>query len=441
MGLQSVFPPIYERVLSNGLRLIAVADRSRDGVVVAFQMPFGRYNDPQGMEGLTDLTAGLVIKGPKEISSEKFSEEFEYRGASVSASVGEEHTTFMCRTISRFFFNLFPLFWETVSSPALDEKEFARLKKEALTSLQAESVDPSFLVTRHFFSQLAGHNHPAGRFQKERSLNCLKAEQVKQFHADTFSPAEAVLVVAGDFDPASFHQEFQGMLSVWNPQPKQQPVVAQAVKTETPLVRFIDKPDLSQTTIMMGQPFAGEKNPHRNALAVANYILGAGNFSSRLMAKIRSRYGHTYGISSHISSEREFGVFYINTFTQNDNVGEVVASVLEEYRNFCAFGVTSDELEKAKKFAIGNLSFQLEGIGNVVEKLLWLRLYGRENSFIEQFDKAINALELDEVNQLIKEYFQPELPVMVFAGKKKQVLSNISGLGYPVKSFSYRDSI
>ncbi|KMQ50962.1 peptidase M16 domain-containing protein [Chitinispirillum alkaliphilum] len=441
MNFKFTFPPMQEKVLENGLRVIFVPDRTRDGVVVAFQTPVGRYSDPLGLEGVTDIAAGLIMKGSAAVSSEKFSDEFEYRGASVAANVGEEHTVFVCRMLSRFLYDLFPLFWDALSNPALNEKEFGRLKKEALTALQAEMVDPSFLANRHFYSQLAGKEHPAGRFHGESSIKNLSVQDLRNYYSNNFSPNGALLVIGGNFDPEQFDQKFSSLLSTWSAVRKTEPVTAPAVETVEPALRFIDKKDLSQTTIMMGHAFPGENSPHRSALAVANYILGAGNFSSRLMTRIRSKHGQTYGIASQVSSDHVFGAFYITTSTQNSSVEEVVKSVMEEYGEFCSSGVTAEELEKARAFATGNLSFQLEGINNIVDKLLWLRLYGLENSYIENYRERINSLELDYINKVIKEFFNPGLPVLVCVGKKGEVLEKVSRLGYTVKQYSYREKI
>ena len=143
-------------------------------------------------------------------------------------------------------------------------------------------------------------------------------------------------------------------------------------------------------------------------MALANYILGAGNFSSRLMTRIRSLSGKTYGISSQLVTSKYFGAFLISTTTLSATVSEMLKMIREIYGDFCSNGITEEELERAKRFAIGNMAFQLEGICSIAEKLLWLRFYDRPNSYIEEFDAMINRISVEDVNNSIRECFSPE---------------------------------
>jgi hypothetical protein len=50
---------------------------------------------------------------------------------------------------------------------------------------------------------------------------------------------------------------------------------------------------------------------------------------------------------------------------------------------FATKAFTGAELENAKRFAIGNMAFQLEGITNLVERCSWLTFYNRPAGYIE----------------------------------------------------------
>lgn len=436
-----VFPPMEEKNLSNGLRLILVPDRNQGGVVAAMQFPFGRLCDEDGLEGTAEMVMGMMQKGTRSLSSEEFSEKFEYRGAMLSGNAGEEHSIFELRMLSTCLSELFPLFWEMIFRPAFDKKEFGRYRREVLTALQAESIDPTFLANRHFYAELAGKKHPSGRYHSSESIKRITLEGLHRFHQKYIAASDAVLVVAGDFDPESFMQEFSSLVESKETASACERVEAEALSIGKSTIRVVDKPDLTQTTILMGHPVPGENCEDRNAIAIANYILGAGNFSSRLMNRIRSRHGRTYGIASTIASERYFGAFLISTSTQNQTVGEVYSTIIEEYKLFCSEGVTQDELDKAKRFAIGNIAFQLEGITNVVEKLLWLRFYGHENSYIENFDEKVDALTVDGVNTAIHKYFSPEKMITVMVGRKAELFSQLENFTTELKTFNYRDAV
>lgn len=433
------FPPIDEVVLSNGLRLIMVPDDEQDGMVAVIQFSIGTFSDPEGFEGTMELCTALLQKGCGNFNAEQFTEKMEYAGASLFSDVGEEHVAMGVRMLSSKYQEIFPLFWEMISNPRMDQHEFVRLQREMITSLKAEITEPEILANRHFYRALVGKEHPAGRFYSNKSIKKITVDAVKDFYTKNFSPSKGILVVAGNFNPQDFKQLYTAMITKLHNENTMQPIQAPSANVPRRLLKIIDKPVLTQASIIIGHGAPGEIYPMKAELALANYILGSGNFSSRLMNKIRSSDGRTYGISSQIAAERYFGAFLIQTSTQNSQVGVVIRSILEALRDFCENGVKEQELENAKQFAIGNMAFQLEGIGNIAEKLLWLRFYDRPDSYIENFDLMINRVTVKSINETISTCFSPDNLLIVIVGRKSEIFGQIKDFG-PISTYHFRDN-
>ena len=62
-------------------------------------------------------------------------------------------------------------------------------------------------------------------------------------------------------------------------------------------VRLVDKPDATQSTILVLGPGIRHADPQYYAVRLMNYTLGGGGFSSRLMKVVRSEGGKTYGVA------------------------------------------------------------------------------------------------------------------------------------------------
>jgi zinc protease len=440
MAFSFKFPEFHETVLDNGLRLILLPDHEQEGLVAAMQFPFGRFCDEPGKEGVAESVIALLQKGTKQCHFDQFSSKLEFEGASLFAEVGEEHTGIGIRMLSKSSKELIPLFLDMVITPALDTKEFDRIKKEMVTALHAETVEPSIIANRHFFVELVGKGHPAGRFHSLDAIKKITLDDIKKFYCEHIGPNNAIMVVAGDFEIADFNEKYLKSIQQWGSEKQIETCYAPAVETSKKAFRLIDKNDTTQTTLVMGHCMPGELSPYRRPLALANYIFGAGNFSSRLMTSIRSKVGRTYGISSQIAAERIFGAFTISTSTQNNQLGAMVDAILEQYNEFYSNGITTAELDRAKKFAIGNMAFQLEGIGNIAEKLMWLRFYGYPDSYIEQFDIMLNDITLDNVNEAIKKHFIPEKLIIVAVGKRNEIDEQLKKFG-AFSGYHFRDKI
>jgi len=440
MAFSFKFPKFDETVLENGLRLILFPDHEQEGLVVAAQFPFGRFCDPPLKEGLAEMVVALLQKGTHDCSFDQFSEKLEFAGASLFAEVGEEHTGIGIRMLSKSKDELMPLFLDMLLHPRMDHHEFDRIKKEMITSLQAETVEPSIVANRHFFVELVGKEHPAGRFHSIDAIRKMTIDDVAKYYSGHIGPANAIFVVAGDFDCDEFKNTCLPTLKSWAVSGLSEPSYAPACIVSKVAFRLVDKHDTTQTTLVLGHAMPGENSKDRSVLALANYILGAGNFSSRLMTSIRSKVGRTYGISSQIAAERVFGAFTISTTTQNGQLRAMIDAILEQFRDFCTNGVLEKELDNAKKFAIGNMAFQVEGIGNIAEKLMWLRFYGYSDSYIEDFDQRIGSITLDQINKAVREYFSVDKLIIVAVGKKAEIADQLKGLG-PFAEYHFRDKV
>ncbi len=427
-------------MLPNGMRIVLLPDHEQEGVVIALQLPFGRFADPVGEEGCAELCVGLMQKGTENRTCEQFSETFENHGASLFADLGEEHAMVGVKMLSRFKDVLFPCFWEMIVAPRFDVKELSRLKQEMVTALRAETVDPGSIANRHFYHALAGTAHPAGRHHSVQSIRKLNQEQITAFYRTHLIPDGGTMVIAGDFSEAWFTRYARPAVEQWNSTVSRNRVEAPPVTVTGTSVRMVEKNDLTQVSLVIGQESPGELDELRNPIALANYIFGAGNFSSRLMTRVRSSAGRTYGISSHITAERRFGALSIATSTQNRQLTEVVEAVLSEFRLFCEKGVTAGELENAKRFVIGNMAFQLEGITNLVEKLLWLYFYDRSTDYIERFAEMINGISLESVNAAVAGSFDPDRLIIVGVGRRTEIASQLAAFGSP-RQYHFKDRL
>jgi zinc protease len=424
------FPKISECKLENGLMVLLAPDHEQQGLTIGLQIPVGEFSDSVSCEGTAELTVGLMQKGTSSMSSEEFANKLEQTGTSFFAETGDEHLVLGCKMLSRHAKTIMPIFWEMLCSPRFDGKELTRIKREMVTALMAEYSDPHVLANKHFFPLLCGKEHPAGRVHTIKSIQRINLETIRSFYDAYFQPAGSFLVIAGAFDLEDFHDGWSSLCLGWKNRKGLRPVVAPAL---TPLsesaTRIINKKDVTQASLIIGHPVPGELAPDRNALALANYILGGGNFSSRLMERIRTDKGKTYSIHSQMMCNRECGIFMISTSTLSSQTAEVIRTILDVYREFSKNGVTDEELRKAKEFAVGNMAFQLEGIGNIAEKLLWLRLYGRENAYIERFDEVILSLSKNAVNEAIRASLSSEYFSMVVVAREEDVRSQLMGFG------------
>jgi|WetSurMetagenome_2_1015567.scaffolds.fasta_scaffold00008_37 zinc protease len=433
------FPPAVRETFQNGLELILLEDHAREAVTVVFQLPVGEFSDPVSREGTTEVSVGMMLKGPQSLTPEEFSQEMEQAGASLFTDMGDEHCVFGCKMLARAADRILPLFRDMLCEPGFRPAELSRIKREMVTGLKAELADPASIANKHFGGVLCGATgHPVGRVQTVHSTGKIGLRHVREWYDSYVSPRGGVMVIAGDFSAGRMLDTARELFGSWRKEPASPPVPAGPIPALTAnRIRLVDKKDLTQVSFILGHPCLSEIDPLRNELALANYVLGGGNFSSRLMAYIRSGEGKTYGISSQLACGREYGIFSIATSTQNGQAREMLASIREVYRTFGEKGISQEELDKAKRFVTGSMAFQLEGIVNVAEKILWLRQFGRESSYLERFHERIASISLESVNDAVSRYLRSPAFAIVAVGRKEDISPILAELG-PVKTVDSR---
>lgn len=436
------FPEMKEYTAPNGLKIILIPNRVQPVLTVALRICKGTLSDDAGYEGTAELLCGVVQKGGAGQKTEDFNEKFESRGAIISAMAKEEYVTYSMRTLVKFQEELAPLFKEMIVTPALEKKEFSIIKKELLTGFKAELSSPSVLSASHFNAELFGKDHPAGRIKSVKSLKSITYDKIKQYFNDYYSPKGSLLIISGDASFEEMERIWGNLFNDWESigSSSVESTFKEVKKPEHTSIRLIDKPELTQTTIMLGHEIPGEINSDRLGIAIANYILGGGNFSSRLMKKVRTELGNTYGISSHVWASRYFGTFSVSTSTRNDSLKQVIQTILNSLNEIISEGITEEELTKARQYALGSMAFELEGLENVIEKLLWLRFTNRDNLYIENAAERLNELSLKKLNDILKKYFRTENIVISATGRKTEVEGILSEFG-KVENYNFRKPV
>ena len=143
----------------------------------------------------------------------------------------------------------------------------------------------------------------------------------------------------------------------------------------------------------------------RYILKVLNTILG-GNMSSRLFQVIREKHGLAYSVHSSVDRYKDTGSLVISAGTEEHKVYKAVELMLSELQLLCKGDVTPDELERGKKYAIGQLALGLEKTMNI---MMWLgesMLCTNNIVDIETMYENIQKVTIDDITRISTQLFK-----------------------------------
>jgi predicted Zn-dependent peptidase len=226
-----------------------------------------------------------------------------------------------------------------------------------------------------------------------------------------------VIVFVGDVDWSVVEEAVRGGVGDWSPHASAPLFEAQGRMPE-PGREELRMPDKQNVDVRIGHNIPVRRH-HKDFLPLylATFILG-GNFSARLMTKIRGEMGLTYGIRSglHGLDKQYDGHWQVGVTLSEENVERGIEATLAEIRHFVDQGVSEDEVEDKKTTVTGTFKVGLATTGGLADRLLRNVRRGFEVTYLDRFSAEVEAITPDQVNEAIRKYIHPEAFQIALAG-------------------------
>ncbi len=422
-------PPYQKSSLGNDLTLLVMENKKLPLVNFRLVIKAGSVYDPVGKEGLANLTATLIRKGTKAKSFEQISEEIEFVGGSLNSGASPDYAFISGEFLSKDVDLALHLLSDILLNSVFSQEEFEREKELTLAGLQEEKDDPSTIATKAFYQFLFEKNpysHPVDG--TETSLKNITREDVVNFYKKYFVPQYSILTLVGDFSSQTVKQKVENALAGWQKSNSNVVKISPPAKFKGRKLLIVEKPDVTQTQIRIGNISVPRNNPDYFPVVVANTILGGG-FSSRLVNEIRVNQGLTYGVSSRFNMFKETGAYVISTFTKNKTTRKTIDVALAEVKKFREKGVSSDELAGAKNYLKGLFPSRLQTPEALASQISDIEFYNLDSKYVDTYMQKIDAVTLDDIKRVANKYFDYQDVVFVVVTNPKETKKDLEGLG------------
>jgi zinc protease len=172
-----------------------------------------------------------------------------------------------------------------------------------------------------------------------------------------------------------------------------------------------------QSLILFAAPGVQDEDPDWIPLAVANYILGGGGFSSRLMEEVREKRGLVYGVSTG-PSVRDFSAFIRGAAqSENEDVRQAVETIRAEIGRFHQAGPTQAEVNDAITYLTGSFALDLDSNVKIADVVHSYHVAGRPIDYVNRRNALIRAVTLADVNRVARRLFDPAKFTFVVVGQ------------------------
>jgi zinc protease len=430
------FPEIAHHTLANGLKVRTVEHPGVPVITLVMQIDGGLGADPAGREGLAAITADMLDEGTGSLSAIDVSDALARIGAEYDVEVGADTTLFTLTTLARFADRGAQLLSEMLSAPSMRDVDFERVRQLRLDRLRQLTDLPPAVAERAFL-RLLYPSHPYGHLAigTDGALRTVTREEVVRFHAATFLPWRATLIVVGALPHSDLATIAKRAFGDWTGEERVRDLPSAAADfvadiPTSPLLAVVPREGAAQSELRLGHLSARRDTPDYPALLVMNAILG-GQFVSRLNMKLREEKAFTYGVRTGFDWRRGIAPFSVQTSVHTAATAESIADTLGEISDLRGRRpATSEELSTAQASLTRGYPRNFETSQQVARSVAQLAVFNLPDSYFEEFVPKVNAVTTDQVTGVAQTYLDPSRVIALVVGDRSATEDSLAQLGF-----------
>lgn len=419
--------------LGTGIEAWSVAHRSVPVVAALLLLPVGSAADPAELPGLAAMTADLLDEGAGDRDALALHDALARIGAHLAIECTPDATVVGLLTLARHAEQALHLLAEVCFQPRLAAEDFERVRALRRNRLVQMRDAAGAVADRVFLATLLG-SHPYAHLPigTEQALDRVRVEDVRAFHARTFDPRLATLVVVGDVA----HEEAMAVADRVTARVVSAPS-APVARAEVPPaglwprgeVVVVDRPKAQQSELRVGRVGVSRADAAYHRLVVANAVLG-GQFTSRINLNLREAKGYTYGARSYFEFRASPGPFTVQAAVQTDATGAALREIFAEMDGLRGDRpVTAAELDLARQGLTRGYARNFETAEQIARAMVQLALHRLPDDTFDRYIERVRAVTAGDVSAVARDYFVPETMLSVLVGDVEKVGPTLDGLG------------
>ncbi|HEX4636887.1 MAG TPA: pitrilysin family protein [Rhizomicrobium sp.] len=377
-------------------------------------LPAGSAYDPPGKAGLASFTGSMIDEGAGGLDSKAFHEALANRAISFSARAERDYLVISVSTLKENAPEAMHLLQLALTRPRFDNEALTRVRAQIIQSLQQDQAEPPRIASRGFMREFFGGHAYAHPVDGEiGSISSITAQDLRNFARSHWVKNGLKVAAAGDITATALTKLLgDTFLPVSGALP---PALPNVGRLGAPGVHVIPLP-VPQPTVAFGLPGVMRRDPDFIPGYVANYVLGGGGFSSRLMEEVRVKRGLTYGISTSLTAYNKAAVMQGTVATRAEAVRQTVQVVKDTLASFAANGPNQQELDDAKTYLTGSFPLAFASNSGTASQLGTFQRQNLDIGYVRQRNALIQAVTLADVKRVAKRLFDPTRLTVVIGG-------------------------
>jgi zinc protease len=360
-------PPIEynHRTLANGLQVYALRDPRTANVSVQMWYNVGSKDDPAGRSGFAHLFEHILSRVTRNIAPGDLSRLVEEEaGGTRNASTGPDTTNYYETVPAN---QLEAMLWahaERMGRSVLDQSVFDAERNIVKEEMRQRVLSTPYgrLQRYHMFgSGFSNHPYRRSGIGTMADLDAATLDEARAFHENFYRPDNAVLIVAGNFDPQQLDAWVDEHLGAI-PRPNRPILRHQATEPRRtqPVTFTAYGPNVPLPAIGMSWQRPPSNHADSAALAVLNQILTGGQ-SSRLFQSLVYERQLAQSVNTLNFGLEDAGIYALQAIVASGrDIGETEVALATEIARLRDEPVTEAELVEARTELLASTLFERE---------------------------------------------------------------------------------
>lgn len=427
---------VWQQSTANNIQLFGIEDRELPLVSLQLKIAGGQLLEDIENSGVASLTAQMLKLGTVKRTKEDFDAALELIGANVQVYGDKTEIIIAADGLSKYTTELISLLTEMVLMPSFDEQEFERLKIQTIDTIKTNQSYPEEIADQLFMQLLYGGSSayaydPLGTI---KTIEQVTVNDVKQFYARHFSPANTTIHVVGAVSEQRLMQEITPLAQQWDTPEVEltRPKAVDVVRASR--LYFYDVPGAKQSQIRIGKLAMPASDASFLEAQIANYNLGSGGFASKLTQTLRSEKGYTYGIRGRFSGNAYTGVYQIESGVRANVTLEslqLIVSILRDY----PLAFSERDLAATQSYFIKSSARRFESLDSKLTLLENISQFGRSADYIAKRNERVMQMTVADIASLSLNHMNIDDMIILVVGDAETQLPRLDalGMGKPVQ--------
>lgn len=415
--------PYQKEKLSNGLEYILYQDKSIPLVSVNIWYKVGSAYETKGKTGLAHLFEHMMFQGSENVQKEMHFRHIQEAGGTLNGSTSTDRTNYFEKLPANYLELALWLESDRMGYflPALTQEKLNN-QKDVVKNERLERYDNQpyglawEILNFNIFPQ--GHPYSWSTIGYLTDIESYTLDDVKNFFNQYYSPDNACLVVAGDFEINKTRELIEKYFgSIKRTNNRHTPELMQFELKEVVTLEHKDNVQLERLYLAWkSEELFGL---HDASLEIAADIL-SGSKNSRLFRRLVFEKQIAQDVVAFQYAGRFGGRFVIvSTARPGSSLDEIKNIIFEEINNAMQNGVNENELIKSKNGVKSQFIFSMQNLDTIADHLNYYNFVLNEpNSF--QFDlDRYNNVSSNSIKEALNKYLsKPYVELRIKPGKK-----------------------